>query len=113
MLIDHVQHLERATEFADRVNEPEVYSRLAKAFSDAGNVKSSIGMHTLTPCSYSYPCPTPTACTCWRLISVDYFIKANDPDHYRDVIAAAQKALLLSLLLLYLAKSWRSLLSGC
>jgi clathrin heavy chain len=61
VLLDHIKDLDRAQEFADRVNEAEVYSKLAKAQLDGGFVKQSIAS----------------------------FIKANDPEFYNEVIYAA------------------------
>lgn len=63
MLIDHIESIDRAREFAERVNESEVYSKLGKAQLDRDMVKESI----------------------------ESFIKANDPEFYHDVIAATQR----------------------
>uniref|UniRef100_A0A7S1G8A3 Clathrin heavy chain n=2 Tax=Bicosoecida sp. CB-2014 TaxID=1486930 RepID=A0A7S1G8A3_9STRA len=64
VLIDHIGDLARALEFANRVDDPEVWSRLARAQLTAGEVKAAI----------------------------DSFIKANDAAAYKDVTAAAQAA---------------------
>jgi clathrin heavy chain len=69
VLIDHIKDLERATEFADRVNEPEVYSRLAKAFSDQGNVKAAIGTAPPSNPYQSFP-PHPTLLSFFLSLSV-------------------------------------------
>lgn len=61
VLIDHVKDLDRAVEFADRINEPEVYSKLGKAQLDQNQVAKAIAS----------------------------FIKANDPEFYNEVIYAA------------------------
>jgi len=64
VLIDHIKDLKRAREFADKINEPEVYSHLAKAQLDEGLVAEAIAS----------------------------FIKADDHEYYVEVIAAAESA---------------------
>ena len=61
MLIQHVHNLDRAYEFAERCNQPAVWSLLAKAQLDACLIKESI----------------------------DSYIKADDPSTYTEVIQAA------------------------
>ncbi|XP_022186279.1 clathrin heavy chain [Nilaparvata lugens] len=63
VLIDNVQNLDRAYEFAERCNEPAVWSQLAKAQLTKGLVKEAI----------------------------DSFIKADDPSAYIDVVETAHK----------------------
>lgn len=63
VLIDHIGNIERAREFAERVNQPEVYSKLGKAQLDRELVKEAI----------------------------ESFIKANDPEFYHEVIGASQR----------------------
>ncbi|XP_076364497.1 LOW QUALITY PROTEIN: clathrin heavy chain 1-like [Tachypleus tridentatus] len=63
VLIEHIQNLDRAYEFAERCNEPAVWSQLAKAQLDQGLVKEAI----------------------------DSFIKAGDPSSYMDVVQTAHK----------------------
>lgn len=63
VLIDHLDSIERAREFAERVNLPEVYSKLGKAQLDRELVKEAI----------------------------ESFIKANDPEFYHEVISASQR----------------------
>lgn len=63
VLIDHVKNLDRAYEFAERCNEPGVWSQLAKAQLQQGMVKEAI----------------------------DSFIKANDPSAYMDVVETAHR----------------------
>jgi tetratricopeptide (TPR) repeat protein len=63
VLIDHVANLDRAYEFAERCNEPAVWSQLAKAQLQQGLVKEAI----------------------------DSFIKADDPSAYIDVVETAHK----------------------
>lgn len=63
MLIEQVKDLERAYEFAERCNEPGVWSQLAKAQLQQGLVKEAI----------------------------DSYIKADDPSAYMDVVDTATK----------------------
>ncbi|XP_052752088.1 clathrin heavy chain [Galleria mellonella] len=63
VLIEQVKDLERAYEFAERCNEPGVWSQLAKAQLQQGLVKEAI----------------------------DSYIKADDPSAYMDVVATATK----------------------
>lgn len=60
-MIEQVNDLDRAYEFAERCNEPGVWSQLAKAQLQQGLVKESI----------------------------DSYIKADDPSAYMDVVATA------------------------
>lgn len=62
MLIDNIQNLDRAYEFAERCNDPQVWSLLAKAQLDKEMVKESI----------------------------DSYIKADDPSAYMEVVDAAK-----------------------
>ncbi len=61
VLIDHIENLDRAYEFAERCNEPGVWSLLANAQIRQGLVKES----------------------------VDSFIKADDPTSYLEVVNVA------------------------
>ncbi|XP_054748808.2 clathrin heavy chain 1 isoform X1 [Lytechinus pictus] len=61
VLIEHIKNLDRAYEFAERCNEPDVWSQLAAAQITAGMVKEAI----------------------------DSYIKANDPSTYLEVVQAA------------------------
>lgn len=63
VLLDNLNSLDRAQEFAERCNEPEVYSLLGKAQLNHDVVKSAI----------------------------DSYIKADDPTNYLEVIAAAER----------------------
>lgn len=63
VLVDNLRDIGRATEFAERCNEPEVYSILGKAQLDANIVKEAI----------------------------DSYIKAQDPTNYLEVIEAANR----------------------
>ncbi|KAL1454246.1 hypothetical protein WDU94_010520 [Cyamophila willieti] len=63
VLIEHVGNLDRAYEFAERCNEPGVWSQLAKAQLQKGLVKESI----------------------------DSFIKADDPSAYMDVVQTSHQ----------------------
>lgn len=61
VLLEHLHSIDRATEFAERINTPEVFSKLAKAQLKEGLVKEAI-------------------------VS---FLKANDPEDYNEVIYAS------------------------
>lgn len=63
VLIEHIKNLDRAYEFAERCNEPAVWSLLAKAQLNENLVKESI----------------------------DSYIKAGDPSAYMDVVSTAHK----------------------
>uniref|UniRef100_T1J2J6 Clathrin heavy chain n=1 Tax=Strigamia maritima TaxID=126957 RepID=T1J2J6_STRMM len=63
VLIEHVQNLDRAYEFAERCNEPAVWNQLARSQLHHGMVKEAI----------------------------DSFIKADDPSAYMDVVETAHK----------------------
>jgi len=63
VLIEHVSNLDRAYEFAERCNEPAVWSQLAKAQLQKGLVKEAI----------------------------DSYIKADDPSAFVDVVETAHR----------------------
>ncbi|KAN0035940.1 hypothetical protein ACTA71_005234 [Dictyostelium dimigraforme] len=63
VLITHIGSIERAHDFAERCNQTEVYSKLGVAQLKAEMVNECI----------------------------ESFIKANDTEHYQEVIAAAQR----------------------
>ncbi|EFA76771.1 clathrin heavy chain [Heterostelium album PN500] len=64
VLLNNINSIERAYDFADRVNQIEVYSKLGSAQLRADMVKESI----------------------------ESFIKANEIDKYQEVITAAERA---------------------
>ena len=64
MLIENIDNLDRAYEFAEKCNEPAVWSQLAKAQLDKGLVKEAI----------------------------DSYIKADDPSQYMEVVDVASNA---------------------
>ena len=64
VLIEHIGNLDRAYEFAERCNEPAVWSQLAKAQLQKGLVKEAI----------------------------DSYIKADDPSAYMEVGNAAAQS---------------------
>lgn len=64
MLIDNVNNLDRAYEFAERCNDSAVWSQLARAQLNQGMVKEAI----------------------------DSYIKADDPSQYMEVVAVASKS---------------------
>lgn len=61
VLIDNIKNLDRAYEFAEKCNEPAVWSQLAKAQLNSGLVKEAI----------------------------DSYIKADDPSQYMEVVNVA------------------------
>lgn len=63
VLIDHVKNLDRAYEFAERCNDPAVWSQLARAQLKEEMVKEAI----------------------------DSYIKASDPSQYMEVVNTAQR----------------------
>ena len=63
VLINNLESLPRAAEFADRTNQPEVWTKLAKAYLDNNMVTESI----------------------------ESYLKANDPSMYLPVIQAAER----------------------
>jgi clathrin heavy chain len=64
VLIDNVNNLDRAYEFAERCNDPAVWSQLARAQLNQGMVKEAI----------------------------DSYIKADDPSQYMEVVSVASKS---------------------
>uniref|UniRef100_A0A672KGV9 Clathrin heavy chain n=1 Tax=Sinocyclocheilus grahami TaxID=75366 RepID=A0A672KGV9_SINGR len=64
VLIEHISNLDRAYEFAERCNEPAVWSQLAKAQLQKGLVKESI----------------------------DSYIKADDPSAYMEVVEVSSQS---------------------
>lgn len=64
VLIEHVNNLDRAYEFAERCNDPAVWSQLGRAQLNGGLVKEAI----------------------------DSFIKADDPTQYMEVVSVASKS---------------------
>ena len=44
VLVEHIVSLDRGVDYANKVNKPEVWSRLAKAQLDGLRIKDSIGM---------------------------------------------------------------------
>eukprot|EP00742_Colponemidia_sp_Colp-10_P000714 GILJ01000776.1.p1 GENE.GILJ01000776.1~~GILJ01000776.1.p1 ORF type:complete len:1719 (+),score=373.80 GILJ01000776.1:96-5252(+) len=63
VLLNNVENIERAHEFAAKCNEPEVWSKLAK---------SQLNANLISAC-------------------IDSYIKANDPSLFADVIQAAER----------------------
>ncbi|KAI0343145.1 clathrin heavy chain 1 [Trametopsis cervina] len=64
VLVEHIVSLDRGVEYATKVNQPEVWSRLAKAQLDGLRIKDSI----------------------------DSYIKAQDPSNFAEVIEIANRA---------------------
>ena len=63
VLLNNIESLPRAAEFADKTNQPEVWTKLAKAYLDNNMVAESI----------------------------ESYLKANDPSMYLPVIQAAER----------------------
>ncbi|KAF9413871.1 hypothetical protein BGZ94_000588, partial [Podila epigama] len=64
VLIEHIGSIDRAYEYAEKVDTPEVWSRLGKAQLDGLRIKESI----------------------------DSYIRANDPSNYVEVVSLASRA---------------------
>lgn len=64
VLVDHVVSIDRAQEYAEQIDQPEVWSKVAKAQLDGLRVSDSI----------------------------DSYIRANDPSNYNEVIETATHA---------------------
>ncbi|KZS94509.1 clathrin heavy chain 1 [Sistotremastrum niveocremeum HHB9708] len=64
VLVEHIVSIERALDFANKVNKPEVWSRLAKAQLDGLRIKDSI----------------------------DSYVKAQDPSNFAEVIEISNHA---------------------
>ncbi|KAJ9113109.1 hypothetical protein QFC20_001997 [Naganishia adeliensis] len=64
VLVEHIVSIDRGYQFANKINRPEVWSRLAKAQLDGLRVKDAI----------------------------DSYIKADDPSNYAEVIEIANRA---------------------
>ena len=74
VLLNNIESIPRAAEFADKVNEPPVWSRLGNAYLIASQITEAI----------------------------DAFMKANDPNSYNAVIPLAQREEKYELLTRYL-----------
>ncbi|KAG0039653.1 hypothetical protein BGZ82_007237 [Podila clonocystis] len=64
VLIEHIGSIDRAYEYAEKVDTPEVWSRLGKAQLDGLRIKESI----------------------------DSYIRANDPNNFTEVVSLASRA---------------------
>ncbi|KAL7409328.1 clathrin heavy chain 1 [Mrakia frigida] len=64
VLVEHVASLDRGSQYANKINKPEVWSRLGKAQLDGLRIKDAI----------------------------DSYIKANDPNNFPEVIELANAA---------------------
>lgn len=82
VLIEHIGNLDRAYEFAERCNEPAVWSQLARAQLQKDLVKEAI----------------------------DSYIKADDPSAYMEVVQAANRNGKAKHLQLQIAWIWARLL---
>lgn len=73
VLIENIQNLDRAYEFAERCNDPAVWSILGKAQLDQGMVKEAI----------------------------DSYTKADDPSAYMEVVETSKKSGICSIFLVF------------
>lgn len=82
VLVEHIVSLDRGVDFANKVNKPEVWSRLAKAQLDGLRIKDSIGRIYISYCSGSGA----------DSAAVDSYIKAGDPSNFAEVIEISNHA---------------------
>jgi clathrin heavy chain len=86
VLVEHIVSIDRGYQFANKINRPEVWSRLAKAQLDGLRVKDAIGK--MIP-----KIPTLADVDFATLFSfADSYIKADDPSNYAEVIEIANRA---------------------
>lgn len=86
VLVEHIVSIDRGYQFANKINRPEVWSRLAKAQLDGLRVKDAIGK--MIP-----KIPTLADVDLATLFSfADSYIKADDPSNYAEVIEIANRA---------------------
>jgi clathrin heavy chain len=82
VLVEYIVSIDRGLEYATKVNEPAVWSRLAKAQLDGLRIKDSVGMNLqnmLIP-RLSF------------LLHIESYIKAQDPLNFVEVIEIANRA---------------------
>lgn len=81
VLVEHIVSIDRGLDYANKVNKPEVWSRLAKAQLDGLRIKDAIG-----------------ELTCFEVLThslihdLDSYIKAEDPSNFAEVIEIANRA---------------------
>ena len=81
VLVEHIVSLDRGVEYANKVNKPEVWSRLAKAQLDGLRIKDAIG-RLLLEREAAIVHPTFS----------DSYIKAEDPSNFAEVIEISNRA---------------------
>jgi len=58
VLVEHIVSIDRGSDYANKVNKPEVWSRLAKAQLDVMRIKDSVGAWILVKNSQSCAYPS-------------------------------------------------------
>ncbi|ELK01734.1 Clathrin heavy chain 1 [Pteropus alecto] len=98
VLIEHIGNLDRAYEFAERCNEPAVWSQLAKAQLQKGMVLIEHIGNLDRAYEFAERCNEPAV---WSQLAkaqlqkgmvkeaIDSYIKADDPSSYMEVVQAA------------------------
>jgi clathrin heavy chain len=83
VLVEHIVSIDRGLDFASKVNNPEVWSRLAKAQLDGLRIKDSIGKRLPS-----------LARRKWLFMATfqDSYIKAEDPSNFAEVIEISSHA---------------------
>jgi len=80
VLIEHIVSIDRALDFANKVQGPEVWSRLAKAQLDDLRIKDSIGTQRILFFEFILT------------FFADSYIKAEDPSNFAEVIEISSHA---------------------
>ena len=82
VLVEHIVSIDRGLDYANKINKPEVWSRLAKAQLDGLRIKDAIGSYRhqffLNSLAYVY--------------NIESYIKAEDPSNFAEVIEIATRA---------------------
>ena len=81
VLVEHIVSIDRGLDFANKVNKPEVWSRLAKAQLDGLRIKDAIGMLSAQGLRKEI-----------LIFSLDSYIKAEDPSNFAEVIEISSHA---------------------
>lgn len=88
VLIEHIVSIDRAAEYVESVDTPELWSRLAKGQLDGCRIRDSISIFNNFLIFF--------------LINIDSYIRISDPNNYREVIEVSSKANKYSDLIRYL-----------
>jgi clathrin heavy chain len=83
VLVEHIVSIDRGFDYANKVNRPEVWSRLAKAQLDGLRIKDSIG-------TQYFALSLNLELTFLSL--ADSYIKAEDPANFAEVIEISNRA---------------------